>query len=143
MQIKSVIPYILALTFVCGCGNADKTARKGEAALAIGEYYGAAEYFKKAYTQTPSKDKPKRALLALKMGQCYAHIGYASRAVGAFQNAIRYGLTDTTAYFQLGEMQRLTGQYKVPHSRMKITSSFIRTTHWPCEDWKVAARRPN
>lgn len=72
MQIKSVIPYILALTFVCGCGNADKTARKGEAALAIGEYYGAAEYFKKAYTQTPSKDKPKRALLALKMGQCYA-----------------------------------------------------------------------
>ena len=112
MQIKSVIPYILALMFVCGCGNADKTARKGEAALAIGEYYGAAEYFKKAYTQTPSKDKPKRALLALKMGQCYAHIGYASRAVGAFQNAIRYGLTDTTAYFQLGEMQRLTGQYK-------------------------------
>lgn len=112
MQIKSVIPYILALTFVCGCGNADKTARKGEAALAIGEYYGAAEYFKKAYTQTPSKDKPKRALLALKMGQCYAHIGYASRALGAFQNAIRYGLTDTTAYFQLGEMQRLTGQYK-------------------------------
>ena len=97
MQIKSVIPYILALTFVCGCGNADKTARKGEAALAIGEYYGAAEYFKKAYTQTPSKDKPKRALLALKMGQG-GLIGIRADAATEALNRgnIKIDLTSTT-----------------------------------------------
>lgn len=102
----------LTLLLLTSCGNAAKTARKGEAALAIGEYYGAAEYFKKAYAQTPSKEKAQRARLAMRMGECYAHIGYASRAIGAYQNAIRYGMTDTTAYFSLAEAQRLTGQYK-------------------------------
>ena len=40
--------------------------RKGEKFLALGEYYDAAEQFKKAYSKTPSADRELRGQRALK-----------------------------------------------------------------------------
>ena len=44
---------------ITGCG-ADSAMRKGDKFYALGEYYDAADQYKKAYSQTKSKDKPLR-----------------------------------------------------------------------------------
>lgn len=95
-----------------GCGSADKSVRRGDAALALGEYAEAAGQYKRAYGQTPPKDKIKRGAIAYKMGEAYRHYGNVARAVGAYQNAVRYRYTDTLTYLRLGELLRMQGNYK-------------------------------
>jgi len=80
--------YLLALV-VSSCGM-DSNIKKGEKYLAIGDYYDAAEQFKKAYSKTPAKEREKRGQLALKMAHCYSRINASQKAVAAYRNAVRY-----------------------------------------------------
>ena len=45
------------------------------------------------------------------MAGCYRRYGNTARALGAYRNALRYGVTDTLARFYEGEMLRYTGDY--------------------------------
>ena len=47
---------IISTTLLMGCG-AEKAVKKADAFYAIGEYYDAATQYKKAYAQTPPKEK--------------------------------------------------------------------------------------
>lgn len=96
---------------LCGCG-ADNFVRKGDKYYAIGEYFDAAAEYKKAYSNTPPKEKAKRAQRAWKMGECYRRIGYSAKAAGAYQNAIRYNYPDSDAILYLAQMQHVNGDYK-------------------------------
>lgn len=96
---------------MCGCG-ADNFVRKGDKYYAIGEYFDAAAEYKKAYSNTPPKEKAKRAQRAWKMGECYRRIGYSAKAAGAYQNAIRYNYPDSDAILYLAQMQHVNGDYK-------------------------------
>ena len=49
---------VFALLMV-GCG-ADQAMKKGDKYMAIGEFYDAADQYKKAYAQTPNKEKNTR-----------------------------------------------------------------------------------
>lgn len=98
---------ILLLT---GCG-ADNYARKAEEYYAIGEYYDAAEEFKKAYSNTPVKEKAKRGERAWKMAECYRRIGYSAKAAGGYQNAVRYKAGGAEATLRLAQMQHWMGKY--------------------------------
>ena len=69
---------IIAFTIVCtlllvSCG-ADQAMKKGDKFFAVGEYYDAAEQYRKAYTQTPSKERKTRGERALKLAECYRRI---------------------------------------------------------------------
>ena len=77
------------LLIITGCG-ADNYAKKAEKYYAIGEYFDAAEEYKKAYSHTPVKEKAKRGERAFKMAECYRKIGYSAKAAGGYQNAVRY-----------------------------------------------------
>ena len=102
---------ILALLLVLsGCG-ADNYARKAEEFYAIGEYYDAAEEFKKAYSHTPAKEKAKRGERAWKMAECYRRIGYSAKAAGAYRNAVRYNTGGPEAVLRLAQMQQWMGKY--------------------------------
>lgn len=79
---------IMAMLF--GSCNAEVNMKKGDQYYAIGEYYEAAEQYKAAYSKTPVKEREKRGERAMKMGECYQRINYTAKAVGAYQNAIRY-----------------------------------------------------
>lgn len=103
----------LAALMLCACSNANISHKKGDQKYAIGEYYVAATYYKKAYAATPSKDKPKRAERAFLMGECYRRIGYTQKAVAAYQNAVRYHHADSTALLRLGQQQLKNGTYKL------------------------------
>ena len=110
--IGAVLCCIFLLMVLSGCGSAEKSIKRGDAALALGEYAEAAAQYKRAYGQTPATDKKRRGFVAYKMGDAYRRYGNVARAVGAFQNAVRYGVKDTLTYLHLGDMLRLQGNYK-------------------------------
>jgi hypothetical protein len=57
--------------------------KKGDKFYALGEYFDAAEQYKKAYAQTPTKDRKLRGGRAIKMADCYRRINQTQRAVAA------------------------------------------------------------
>lgn len=111
-------PYPVLLSLSClvlivlfaSCG-ADNYARKAEEYYAIGEYFDAAEEYKKAYSHTPTREKAKRGERAWKMAECYRHIGYSAKAAGGYQNAVRYKAGGVNATLRLAQMQHRMGKY--------------------------------
>ncbi len=93
------------------CG-ADTAMKKGDKFFALGEYNDAVTYYKKAYTQTSTKDRPLRGQRALKMAECYRRINQTQRAIASLNNAVRYKQADTTALLHLGQLQLRNGAYK-------------------------------
>ena len=97
--------------FLMGCG-ADQALKKGDKFYAMGEYFDAANQYKKAYSQTPAKERQQRGQRALKMAECYRHINYTQKAIAAYNNAIRYKQTDSMTYLHLAQQLMKNAQYK-------------------------------
>lgn len=96
---------------LCSCG-AEYHLHKAEQSYALGEYSDAAALFKKAYAATPTKDKALRGERAFMTAECYRHINNYTRALAAYQNAVRYKCQDSTAIRYLADMQLASGKYK-------------------------------
>lgn len=96
---------------LCSCA-ADNAMRKGEKYLSLGEYYDAAEQFKKAYSKTPTTDKPLRGERALKMAHCYEHISSTLKALAAYRNALRYGAGTPEDRLSFARLLLKNGEYK-------------------------------
>ncbi len=97
--------------FLTGCG-ADQALKKGDKFYAMGEYFDAANQYKKAYSQTPAKERQQRGQRALKMAECYRRINYTQKAIAAYNNAIRYKQTDSMTYLYLAQQLMKNAQYK-------------------------------
>ena len=80
----------VALLFTLSGCNAESALKKGDQFYALGEYFDAADEYKRAYGKTPMRQRDKRGERALKMADCYRRINYTAKAVGAYQNGIRY-----------------------------------------------------
>jgi len=76
-----------------------------------GEYYAAADIYRRVYARTPSKKRYLKGSIAFRMGDCYRKINNASRAQTGYQNAIRFGYTDSTAIFYYALMLQRNGNY--------------------------------
>ncbi len=87
--VLAILLGIASTSLLTGC-NAESNLRKGDQFYAIGEYYDAAAEYRKAYSKTPMKYRDRRGERALKMADCYRRINYTAKAVGAYQNGIRY-----------------------------------------------------
>ena len=111
-QRRHLFFYIVAMVLLTGCG-AEQAIRKGDKFYALGEYFDAATQYKKAYSQTPAKDRSTRGQCALKAAECYRHINYTQKAVAAYNNAIRYKQTDSLTYLHLAQQLMKNGNYKV------------------------------
>ena len=110
-KVLIFVAVLCTALLLAGCG-AETAMKKGDKFYALGEYYDAAAQYKKAYSQTPSKNRPLRGQRALKMADCYRRINYTQRAIAAYNNAMRYKQTDSTAMFYLGQMLLKNGSYK-------------------------------
>ncbi|MBQ2055402.1 MAG: PD40 domain-containing protein [Bacteroidaceae bacterium] len=108
---SNIIVLVLGALMLFSCG-AENSVRKAEQSLALGEYFNAAQMYKKAYSQTPPKERKLRGERAFALAECYRKINYTSRARGAYQNAVRYKYHDSIAFFYLAEMQRRDKDYK-------------------------------
>jgi len=94
-----------------GCG-ADQALKKGDKFYALGEYYDASTKYRKAYSQTPAKERVQRGRIALKMAECYRRINYTQKSIAAYNNAIRYKQTDSLTQLRLGQQLMKNGNYK-------------------------------
>ena len=102
--------WLLAL-LLTGCG-AEQAMKKGDKFYALGEYFDAASQYKKAYSQTPAKERALRGQRALKMAESYRRINYTQKAIAAYNNAVRYKQTDSLTYMHLAEQLMKNGNYK-------------------------------
>ena len=102
---------VIATIILTGCG-ADKAFKKAETFYALGEYYDAAAQYKKAYAQTPPKEKPRRGELSAKMATCYRRINATSKAIAAYNNVIRYKKADSLTHLYLAQQLMKNGSYK-------------------------------
>ena len=110
--LKICLSILITAVLTLGCGGPDKALKKAEQFNAIGEYYDAAAQYKKAYSQTPPKERDKRGELAKKMAECYRRISNTSKAIAAYNNVIRYHREDSLTHLRLALQQMKTGSYK-------------------------------
>ena len=110
-RLVTIVCIVIVAVLLTGCG-ADQAVKKGEKFYVVGEYYDAAAQYKKAYSQTPSKEKEKRGQLSAKMAECYRRINNTSKAIAAYKNVIRYKQADSLTHLRLAQQLMKTGNYK-------------------------------
>ena len=113
MQKSLYLTMLLAATLLLltGCG-AEQAMKKGDRFYALGEYFDASSQYKKAYAQTPNKERKLRGQRALKLADCYRRINYTQKAIAAYNNAIRYKQGDSLTLFHLAQQLMKNGNYK-------------------------------
>ena len=110
-KLSNIIVTAVCALLLVSCG-ADQAMKKGDKFFAVGEYYDAAEQYRKAYTQTPSKERKTRGERALKLAECYRRINMTNKAIAAYSNAVRYKQADSLTQFYLGQLHMRNGNYK-------------------------------
>ena len=107
-----LIIYIVVLgVLLTGCG-AEQAMKKGDKFYALGEYFDASTQYRKAYSQTPTKERALRGQRALKLADCYRRINYTQKAIAAYNNAIRYKQEDSLTHLYLAQQLMKNGNYK-------------------------------
>lgn len=95
--------------FITSCAASLSDAR---ALFEQGNYYKAADTYKKVYSKTPSKQRALRGEIAYEMGTAYRYINASARSAAAYQYAARYEHPDSTLYLYLAQSQHALGKYK-------------------------------
>ena len=121
---------VMAAVLLMGCG-ADSAVKKGDKFYALGEYYDAAVQYKKAYAQTPAKDRKLRGQRAMKMADCYRRINNTQRAVAAYNNAVRFKQQDSLTQFFLGQLLMKSGDYRGAGKAFQVAVDSLRYTDSP------------
>lgn len=116
--IQGLVPVII-MSALCACSNAERTTRRADAAMAIGEYQEAASLYRRAYMQTSPRERASRGVLAYKMGEAYRSFGNVGRALAAYKNAERFGDADSLLFRKQGDMLRYAGNYKGAEEKYK------------------------
>ncbi|MDR2804494.1 MAG: OmpA family protein, partial [Dysgonamonadaceae bacterium] len=76
-----------------------------------GEYYEAAQIYRKVYSKTPAKKNYLRGSIAFHMAECYRALNNPNRALSGYTNAIRYHYADSTALLHQAQMLHQLGRY--------------------------------
>ena len=97
---------------VLGSCGVDQAVKKGDKFWAVGEYYDAAEQYRKAYAQTPTKERATRGQRAMKLAECYRRLNQTNKAINAYKNVVRYKQVDSLTYLYLGQLYMRNGNYK-------------------------------
>lgn len=116
--IQGLVPVVI-MSALCACSNAERTTRRADAAMAIGEYQEAASLYRRAYMQTSPREHASRGVLAYKMGEAYRSFGNVGRALAAYKNAERFGVADSLVLRKQGDMLRYAGNYKGAEEKYK------------------------
>ena len=127
----TILCAIVATLLLAGCG-ADQAMKKGDKFYAVGEYYDAAAQYRKAYTQTPSKERELKGQRAMKMAECYRRILLTNKAITAYNNAVRYKQDDSLTHFYLGQLHLKNGNYKEAARQFQTALDSLPQTdpHW-------------
>ena len=118
-KVLTILYSIVCAVLLVSCG-ADQAMKKGDKFYALGEYFDAAAQYRKAYTHTSNKDRAVKGQRAMKMAECYRRIHFTSKAISAYQNAIRYKQDDSLTHFYLGQLQMRNGNYREAEKQFQM-----------------------
>ncbi|MDR2626850.1 MAG: hypothetical protein LBC40_02315, partial [Dysgonamonadaceae bacterium] len=90
-----------------------KTARLSDAVAKeeLGEYFDAAQIYRKVYSKTPGKNKALKGSVAFHMAECYRITNNTQRALTAYRNAVRYEYKDSLSLLYTAQMEHKSGHY--------------------------------
>jgi peptidoglycan-associated lipoprotein len=100
---------VVAICALFGCKSVKLS--DAEEKQRVGEYYAAAEIYRKLYRKTKPDQKELRSYIAYRMGDCERLVGNIPRSVSAYANALRYNYPDSTLYLRLGQTYHRNGRY--------------------------------
>ncbi|MCC8115465.1 MAG: OmpA family protein [Bacteroidales bacterium] len=107
--IKVVACAVLAYA-ACSCGGAKLSTANEQ--MARGEYFDASKTYRKVYNKlTKKEERALRGEVAYKMAECHRMLSQSARASAAYQNALRYGQTDSIIHLHLAQMLHADGKY--------------------------------
>jgi peptidoglycan-associated lipoprotein len=119
MRIKySFYILLLIASFLQGCSLSTRL-KKADKRYDAGEYFAAGDQYKRIYGMVPYTDKPLKAKVAFKEGECYRLINNY-RAESAYQNAIRYKYSDSIVYLHYAQFLQHLGKYAEALNNYKI-----------------------
>ena len=136
-----LISMVMVSAVITGCGP-EQALRKAEKHYAIGEYYDAAAQYKKAYSKTPSKEREKRGLLAVKMAECYRKTNSTNKAITAYKNVIRNRQADSLTHLRLAQQLMKSGNYKeaAKNFQIAIDSLSAKSGQWTVDRYDYLAK---
>ncbi|MCC8146076.1 MAG: OmpA family protein [Bacteroidales bacterium] len=103
----SILCTIAALLFSCKSAKLSDAVERHER----GEYYEAAQIYRRVYQKTSSKKTHLRGSVAFHMAECYREINNPNRALSGYANSIRYDYIDSTAVLRQAQMNHKLGRY--------------------------------
>lgn len=77
----------------------------------IGEYFEAANIYRKVYAKTSPQKRTLRGYIAYRMAECNRLINNTPKATSAYMNALRYEYPDSIVSLRLGQMYQKSGRY--------------------------------
>lgn len=108
---KRILAGLLLVALMASC-SLNSRITKADKKFALGEYYKAAEMYRKIYPRVSSKKQRQlKGDVAFKMGNSYRIIESNKRAETGFKNAVRYGCRDSLLYYYYAEVLRRNGKY--------------------------------
>ena len=109
---QNIILYIIGcMAFVLCCSCKTVKLSDAEEKQYLGEYYHAAEMYRKLYTKSKSDEKELRSYIAFHMAECNRLINNTPRALNAYMNALRYEYPDSSLFLRIGQMYHKSGNY--------------------------------
>lgn len=111
---KHTLIYSLSLCLLAcmlmGC-SATRKLKKADAKYENGAYYAAVEEYKKAKKKLRPSQKPIRAEVNYKIGECYRHIANWPKATRAYNQAIKDKYADPMVYLNSAQCLHAQGNY--------------------------------
>ncbi|MDD6356940.1 MAG: OmpA family protein [Bacteroidales bacterium] len=123
MKTRYIALIALLSVFCVSCGVKSAIA-KADKKYTAGEYFAAGTAYKRCYKRVPSKNKPLRAEVSMKMGDCYWRTNN-SRAEYAYMNAIRNKTTDPLAFLRYADALRRNKKYADAKKNYVIYSQLV------------------
>lgn len=110
MKVNYIYILLLSLCFFTSCKTATLSDARGQ--LLRGEYYAAAETYRKVYRDLKPTQRAQRAIVAFEMAEANRKMNNVARATSAYANAIRYKYPDTLMYLSYAQMLHKEGKYE-------------------------------
>jgi len=106
------------------CFFSCKTAKLSDAVAKQerGEYYDAAQVYRKVYSKTSPKKTWLRGSIAFHMAECYRKTGNAQRAFVGYNNSTRYHYPDSSVVLRSAQMLHKMGKYT---DAIKLYQTFL------------------
>lgn len=109
-RLRSAVTFIIVLLTLQGCRTPKLST--AEAQMDRGEYFEAARTYRQVYNKlSPKTDRPLRAEIAFKMGECYRRLRQNERTEASMRNALNQGYPDSIALLYMARAQQAQGKY--------------------------------